>query len=141
MRAAFQEIYTATSMAPGGNRPPVRCRLRSWWDLPTVDRLRRDLYGDAEGMHATPSEVAVTQHVHPHLIHRRDMAKPEKLSAAFLRDRAGDDHYDAEHHRRRFPDGRVGSDPSLATPEDGKQLFEAAVKDAITDYQAFLAET
>ena len=46
---------------------------------------------------------------------------------------------DAADYRRRFPDGRIGSDPSLATPEAGEKLFHAAVEDAVEDYQRFLA--
>ena len=140
LKSAFQEIYAETSLAPGGNRPSVRCRLRSWWDLPTVDTLRKDLYGDWEGMHATPSEVAITQYVLPETIRRKKLPKPEKLSADFLRDHAQDDHLDADEHRRRFPDGRVSSDSALATPEDGKRLFDAAVADVIADYKAFIDE-
>jgi len=47
---------------------------------------------------------------------------------------------DALDYRRQFPDGRIGSDPSLASVEDGKRLFEASVEDVAEDYAAFLAE-
>ena len=140
LRAAFQEIYAAASLAPDDNRPSLRCRARSWWDLPRVDALRRELYGEAEGLHATPSEIALTQHLFPDSIGPVTAGPAEKLSVDERRDRAGDDHYDAADHRRRFPDGLVGSNPSLASPEDGKRLFEAAVADAVADYHAFLAE-
>jgi creatinine amidohydrolase len=140
LRAAFQEIYAAASLAPGGNRPAVRCRVRSWWDLPRVDALRRALYGDAEGMHVTPSEVALTQHLFPDSIGPVTAGPAPAMSPEARRDHAGDDHYDAADHRRRYADGLVGSDPSLATAADGKRLYEAAVADAVADYYAFLAE-
>jgi creatinine amidohydrolase len=47
--------------------------------------------------------------------------------------------YDAEDYRRRFPDGRIGSDPSLATAEIGEQLYQAAVRDIGAKYQEFLS--
>jgi creatinine amidohydrolase len=46
--------------------------------------------------------------------------------------------YDAEDYRRRFPDGRIGSDPSLATVELGELLYRAAVEDIGAKYQEFL---
>jgi creatinine amidohydrolase len=116
-------------------------RLRSWWELLSANALRLELYGAAEGMHATPSEIAITQHVEPDHIKRASGPAPAPLPAAFMRDHAGDQHREADHHRKEFPDGRVGSDSSLAAPEHGARLLEAAIADAITDYRALLAET
>ena len=45
---------------------------------------------------------------------------------------------DADDYRRRFPDGRIGADSSLASIEDGKKLYEAAVTDIARDYENFL---
>ena len=53
---------------------------------------------------------------------------PEKLSPKFLSSHAGDKHDLPKKHRKRFPDGRVGSHSIMATPEKGKVLFETAVK-------------
>ncbi len=132
VRAAFQDLHLSHA--------GLHLRLRSWWELPTANALRLELYGAAEGMHATPSEVAITQHLRPEHIKQASEPAPEPLSAAFLRDHAGDQHRDAAHHRKSFPDGRVGSDSSLARPEHGARLLEAAIADATSDYRALLAE-
>jgi creatinine amidohydrolase len=66
--AAFLEIYTARSLAAGANVRPVKCRLRNWWQNQAVQQLAKELYGGAEGSHATPSEVAVTQFAYPDAI-------------------------------------------------------------------------
>lgn len=138
--AAFQEIYAQMSMGQSGNRPPIRCRLKSWWDNPGVGKIRDELYGEWEGFHATPSEVAMTQYVHPNAIKHAPMEKPVGLRDAFKIDHNADEYYEADDFRRRFPDGRVGSDPSLARPEHGKRVLEQAIKDMSVDYAAFLSE-
>jgi creatinine amidohydrolase len=125
-RAAFQDVYREWSVR--GDAPAPRCRLRSWWEYPQVDALRARLYGDREGLHATPSEIAMVQ------------APPAPLPPGFLRDHGGDNHWDAGTHRAAFPDGRVGSHSTLATPEHGRALLDAAAADAEADYRAFLAE-
>jgi len=144
-RSAFQEIYMAASLAhgaaPGAPPRPLRCRLRSWWDHPQTNRLRAELYARWEGLHATPAEVSITQFAYPDAIKRVRMAPPTPISDAYMRDHAGDDHFEAAHHRRRFPDGRIGSDPSLSTPADGKRLVEIAVREIGADYEAFLDES
>ncbi len=133
VRAAFHDLHR-------GHRD-LHLRLRSWWELPNANALRLELYGAAEGMHATPSEVAITQHVLPGHIKLGDEPAPAPLPTAFLRDHAGDQHRDAATHREAFPDGRVGSDSSLAKPEHGARLLEAAIADGVADYRALLAES
>ncbi|MSP87378.1 MAG: creatininase family protein [Alphaproteobacteria bacterium] len=140
LRAAFQDIYGGWSFDPAGTEAPIRCRLRSWWELPNVDRLRRDLYSAWEGMHVTPSEVAIAQHAYPDRIKRAAMTPPRQVSAGFLADHGGDNHYDAATHRRDFPDGRIGSDPALAMPDHGRRLVEAATADLAVDFARFVAE-
>lgn len=140
--AAFQDLYGEASLARGGgNAPAIRCRLRSWWEYEAVNALRQQLYGAAEGMHATPSEVAIAQAAVPATRHAVEMTAPERIDPASLRDMGGDRHFDAHHHRGRFPDGRIGSDPSLANPEDGARLLALAVEGARADYARFIAET
>ena len=46
--------------------------------------------------------------------------------------------YDAADYRGRFPDGRIGSNPGLASVEAGEKLFHAAVDDVVSEYQSFL---
>ena len=45
---------------------------------------------------------------------------------------------DAEDYRRTFPDGRIGSDPSQATPEHGKRFYDTAVDEVAADYEKWV---
>jgi creatinine amidohydrolase len=128
--AAFSELYAAASLQPAGNGTDLRARLKNWWMCPGVGKLSRELYGTEEGMHATPSEVALTQY-----------ALPETIKTAAMSPRVAPvgDFTDAADYRRNFPDGRIGSNPALATPEAGKRLFDAAVADIAVEYREFVA--
>ena len=114
-------------------------RLRSWWDFEPVNALRREWYGDWEGMHATPSEIAMTQALH-RVVDHDGLEPPRKLSADYIKGHAGDRHGPADEHRASFPDGRVGSHSGLARPDQGQQLFDAACQAVADDYRAFLNE-
>lgn len=141
--AAFHDLHGEASLArhgDGGGIPAIRCRLRSWWEYEAANALRQQLYGAAEGMHATPSEIAIALAAVPATRHPLDAAPPAPIEPAALRDMGGDRHFDAHHHRRRFPDGRIGSDSSLANAEDGARLLAAAVAGARADYARFIAE-
>ena len=114
-------------------------RIRSWWDFASVNTLRRDLYGDWEGMHATPSEVAITQAAYRTVAAAGEaVSPPEKLSPEFIAAHAGDRHGPPDEHRRQFPDGRVGSHSALATPEDGSTLLDTAALAVAGDYAEFV---
>jgi creatinine amidohydrolase/Fe(II)-dependent formamide hydrolase-like protein len=41
-------------------------------------------------------------------------------------------------YRRSFPDGRIGANSALATPEAGKRLYELAVAGLSKEYQSWL---
>lgn len=138
LRAACQDLQAERSFDPGGNGRALRFFFRSWWEYPRADTLRRQLYGDGEGMHATPSEVAITQALFPQHAKAPPAMAPARLSGDFLRDHAGDNHADARRHRLHFPDGRVGSDSGLARAEHGRLLLNAAIEDGKAEYMKFM---
>ena len=112
--------------------------VKSWWDFEPVNKLRAEFYGDWEGMHATPSEVAITQETH-RVVMVDGLGLPEKLSQDYISAHAGDKHGPPYEHRAQFPDGRVGSHSGLATPEHGKMLLETAASSVAKDYLRFLS--
>ena len=130
INAAFSEIYADSSYATtGDDRRRVRCKLSNWFAAPEVRRLARQLYGASEGSHATPSEVSLTYYAYPNAVKSVSMSPKIAPSGPIL---------DAEDYRRRFPDGRIGSDPSLASPEAGEKLYTAAVEDLVREYRQFV---
>jgi creatinine amidohydrolase/Fe(II)-dependent formamide hydrolase-like protein len=85
-----------------------------------------------EGSHATASEVSVTYHAYPDAQKKVEM-HPKIAPTGSIRD--------ADDYRRQFPDGRIGSDPSQATPEKGKRIVDAAARALVSDYRSFLTAT
>lgn len=129
INAAFAEMYAQSSLNPdASDGTPLKLQLRNWWMLNGVKDLCERLYPRGHGEHATPSEVAVTYYAYPEAIKRVSM-EPEIAPLGAFRD--------AADYRRRFPDGRIGSNPALATPEDGRTIVEAAAKALREDYRRF----
>ncbi|MCY7367477.1 MAG: creatininase family protein [Chamaesiphon sp.] len=132
LKAAYSETYAHLSDLNIPNADRVECQTANWFMSGSVYRLAKELYGNLEGSHATPSEVALTQYLYPESI-KSSYLDPTNLSTQ--RKILG-----AADFRRRYPDGRMGSDPSLATPEHGKQFFDLSVKDLTAGYLEFLAD-
>jgi creatinine amidohydrolase/Fe(II)-dependent formamide hydrolase-like protein len=129
IEAAFSEIYADYSFR--GVRSPFALKLKNWWDLAGVTALANQQFPVGHGMHATPSEIAVTQWAYPDAIKTGPYA-PRIAPSGPIRE--------ALDFRARHADGRMGSDPALATPEKGGALVKLAAKSLIEDLAAFVGE-
>ncbi len=131
LKAAFAETYGMLADLRLPNCDRVRCALANWYMSRSVYAIAKEFYGDQEGTHATPSEVALTQYAYPDHIKHAPLDPPVAPSGFPI--------YGAADFRAHYPDGRMGSNPALATPEHGHRLYEAAVKELSSDYLKFLA--
>jgi creatinine amidohydrolase len=128
IEAAFSEIYAEASFE---RRPRgFAMKLKNWWDLKGVMSLAQRQFPSGHGSHATPSEIAITQWAYPDAIKAANYA-PQIAPTGPIRE--------AADFRRRFPDGRMGSDPGQATPEKGGELVAAAALALVEDFRAFAA--
>jgi creatinine amidohydrolase/Fe(II)-dependent formamide hydrolase-like protein len=129
IEAAFSELYAEASFA--GKPRGFSCKLKNWWDISGVNGLANRQFPVGHGSHATPSEIAVTQWAYPDAIKTATYA-PQIAPTGPIRE--------ALDFRARYADGRMGSDPALATPEKGGELVALAAKGLIEDVAAFGAE-
>lgn len=130
LKAAFAETYAALASLNLPHADRVQCKLANWFMCGSVYQLAKELYGNQEGSHATPSEVALTQYLYPEAIKQAPLEPTVAPSGHPIRG--------AIDFRRHYPDGRMGSNPALATPEHGQQFYEAAVKELSTSYLEFV---
>ncbi|MDQ6966724.1 MAG: creatininase family protein [Mariprofundaceae bacterium] len=124
--SAFSELYAELSATDS----PLRCKMANWWRNDAVKKLAAELYGEAEGFHATVSEVALSYFAHPEAV--KDVPLSPKVAPA-------GEFFDAFDFRNKFPDGRIGSSPQLATVEAGERFCRLAAEALRADYQNFLS--
>ena len=146
VRHGFKHVYILNGH--GANLEPlnrvtcsfenIQIRIKSWWDFTAVNELRKLYYGDWEGMHATPSEISITQVANRIINPSLAKIPPKKLSKKYIKDHSGDKHGNAKDHKNSFPDGRVGSHSALASREHGLNLIKTVVSEVQKDYLEFL---
>lgn len=127
LEAAFSQIYYEVS-SQVDDMGELRCETTAWWETPSAQRLSRELFGDADGDHATASEVSLALSVYPD--HRKDEGELEPAqptSAIFT----------PQDFRRRYPDGRMGSDPTLASSAHGRAILDGVVTDLTALFEEF----
>ncbi len=130
-KAAFAQAY-GTAVSRGlPHAAALRCKLANWFMAPEAMALAKELYGDREGHHATPSEIAITLQLEPSL-QSKQRPLPEPAPAGPI--------HGPDDFRRRHPDGRMGSDPYLASAADGARFLDVAAAALSADLQRFLQE-
>ena len=128
--AAFFEAYTEAPrlLADGDD---LRCLKSEWWTMASAERLSRELFGDRDGDHASASEVSVAAAAYPDFVKTADLAaEPPPTTRLF----------GPADFRRRYPEGRMGSHPELASVAAGERIIEAVAEDLAEEYSRFLTE-
>jgi len=99
--------------------PESRCLSVQWWELPEARSVLLEMFGAREGHHATPGELSIVRRFYPRAVldlPPMDRFDPVPQPVAWT----------AQDFRQRYPDGSVGSDPSLSSGVAGDRIFVAA---------------
>jgi creatinine amidohydrolase len=130
IQAGFFEAYTdLPNQIAGGDE--VRCLCCEWWTMPAAQRLSAKLFADKDGDHATASEVSIAAAAYPQHVKTAEL-DPEPPPSDRL--------FGPADFRRRYPEGRMGSHPELASVEAGERIIDAVARDLTKDYLGFLEE-
>ena len=116
-------------LVDGGDR--VRCVCAEWWYTPSAKALSEELFGDRDGDHASASEVSVAAAAYPDHLKNADMAAVAPPTTHV---------FGPADFRRRYPEGRMGSYPALASVEAGQRITKEVAADLAGQYREFLTE-
>lgn len=98
----------------------ARILIHNWYDGAGVEKRIDEAFGVKEGSHVTPAEVSILTYLRPELVGDATQVKPTEAGLITWQPGRSD-------IRDRYPQGAIGSDPSLASAEVGKELYELAV--------------
>ena len=130
INAAFFEAYTeAPRFLENGD--DVRCLTGEWWATRSAQELSVELFGDKDGDHASASEVSIASAAYPDHVKIANL-DPEVPSSTHV--------FGPADFRLRYPEGRMGSHPELASVEAGERIVDAVSADLAKEYQEFLTE-
>jgi creatinine amidohydrolase len=125
----FEAYADAPRLVAGGDE--VRCLCVEWWHMPAAEKLSVELFGNRDGDHASASEVSIAAAAYPEHLKSAEMAEEPPPSSRV---------FGPADFRRRYPEGRMGSHPQLASVEAGQRIIEAVAADIADEYGRFLEE-
>jgi len=111
LQAACMQVHQAL--------PETRCLSVQWWELPEVKSELMEMFGAREGHHATPGELSIVRRFYPRAV--LDLPEMERFTPVPQLIA-----WTAQDFRQRYPDGSVGSDPSLSSGVAGDRIFASA---------------
>ncbi len=130
INAAFFEAYAeAPQLLEDGD--DVRCLTGEWWTTSSAEKLSQELFDDMDGDHASASEVSLAAAAYPNHVKSAEI-DPNVPPTTHV--------FGPADFRRRYPEGRMGSHPELASVEAGERILEAVAADLAEDYRKFLTE-
>jgi creatinine amidohydrolase len=113
--------------------PDARCLSAQWWELPEVKSVLLEMFGAREGHHATPGELSVVRRFYPRAV--LDLPAMERFEPVPQLVA-----WSAQDFRQRYPDGSVGSDPSLSSGSAGDRIFVAASRGLVEVHRRLVEE-
>lgn len=133
----FSDFYFVNGH--GGNIAPIttafceikernnsyKLHLLSWFQLEAVKKYEEEVFQEQNGHHATPGEISVTMATYPEAFAH---AKNLNVEVGECRDHRTHWPLSAQEYREIYPDGRIASNPNLATEEHGKKLIQIAAQ-------------
>jgi creatinine amidohydrolase len=105
----------------------------NWWTLPEVKSYEDEHFKNQNGRHATVGEISVTQFLYPNVFKNIPSQTSEiKMPESY--------HWplSADEYKEFFPDGRMGSNPSLATRHHGERIYYIAINAIKTKIENWL---
>ncbi|WP_297493527.1 creatininase family protein [Persephonella sp.] len=117
----IEPVKTAFSQLKYENKKGI-FEIISWFLLPEVQEIERDIFEDKNGYHATPSEISITKLLRPDAFKTKPTEKKRitKNKIYFP--------LSAEEFKKAYPDGRMESAPWLAKEKYGKLIMEEAIR-------------
>lgn len=101
--------------------PKVYFQIINWWQLKEVQEYDQVHFKEEAGFHATCSEVSLTMYTHPKAY------STQKPYQHFATPSQHPWPLSPQEFRRYFTDGRMGSNPGLASAEHGQKIFDLTV--------------
>ena len=117
----IEPVKTAFSQLKYENKKGI-FEIISWFLLPEVQEIERDIFEDKNGLHATPSEVSITKYLRPDAF-RTKPAEKKRITKNRIYFPLSRDEF-----KKAYPDGRMESAPWLAKEKYGKLIMEEAVR-------------
>lgn len=105
----------------------MKVKFRSWWEAEGVKAYLDEHFGEREGHHGTPSETSQIMFLYPGAVKDRETQYHPMVRENFFTNR--------KRFAKLYPDGLMGSDPSLASVKHGENIFKLCVQGFVKEME------
>jgi creatinine amidohydrolase len=105
----------------------MKIKFRSWWEAEGVKDYLDEHFGEREGHHGAPSETSQIMFLYPGVIKERKTEYRPMIRGKYFTNR--------KKFVELYPDGLMGSDPSLASEKHGEKIFNICVNGFVREME------